>query len=404
MISERVKIFIEKYNLKEPFLVAFSGGYDSMCLLNVLYELKHKVVAIHLNHNWRGEESFKEEINCKNFAKSLGIQFYSETLSDDIAHTETAAREARYDFFERCAKKFKSNVIFTAHNLNDNAETVLYRIIKGTGPTGLQGISEKRDIYYRPLLSTTREEIEDYCNQKALKPNNDSSNKNIKYKRNLIREKILPIMKEINPNVIRAINSLSELSCENLESLKYKIRQMLIDNNIDYDRKKIEDVLEFYKKNSSSKSGKIMSLSDKLLLFVNNKEAKVISKSEKSFESITINKEGEYKFADHVYSIKKIAEDIKQFPKDSEMKAIISIDRIDFTLRFRRDGDVISPLGVKGTQKLKKYLNEKKIPNYKKDSIPLLCSGNDVLWVCGYGISDKIKVNDKPTHIIERLK
>lgn len=405
MIEERVKSFIEKYNLSGKFLVAFSGGYDSMCLLNILNKLGYDLTAVHLNHNWREDESRKEEENCRHFALQNGIEFYSETLPDNIPHTENDAREARYKFFEKCSEKFNSKVVFTAHNYNDNAETVLYRIIKGTGTLGLQGISERREIYYRPLLNTTRLEIEEYCRQNGLKPNKDSSNEDTKYKRNLIRKEILPLMTQINPNVIDAVNSLSQIAREDNEqknSQKYFIRQLLIENNLDYDRKKIEEISEFITANSNSKSGKTMSLTENLWLFASNKEIKTITKPEKSDQKIEIKKEGKYKIGDKIFSIISTSNfQNKKFPKDSEFKAYISLNELDFTLRYRKDGDFIQPLGSSGRQKLKKYLNEKKIPNHEKDKIILLCKGQEVLWVSGFGISDKVKVTDKPTHIIE---
>ena len=171
MISNIVETFLITHNLTEKnILVAFSGGYDSMCLLHILKELSckynYKLTAIHLNHNWRGEESDNEELNCRNFC--LDIDFYSEKLPTNIPHTETSARDARYEFFNKCAKKFNSNVIFTAHNANDNAETIFYRLLKGTGITGLQGIPAVRDIYYRPLLTIFRKDIENYCFEKEL--------------------------------------------------------------------------------------------------------------------------------------------------------------------------------------------------------------------------------------------
>ena len=194
-IHKTIKSFLEKYDLNKSdlvYLVAFSGGFDSMCLLHALKKsCKNKIVAIHLNHKWRGEESDIEEQNCKNFCQDLKIEFYSEDLSPEVAKTETSAREARYIFFENCAKKFNSNIIFTAHNKNDNAETLIYRICTGTGIAGLQGITEQRGIYYRPLLDTTRKEIETYCSENNLTPNNDSSNSDTKYKRNFIRAEIL---------------------------------------------------------------------------------------------------------------------------------------------------------------------------------------------------------------------
>ena len=406
MISEKIKNFIEKYNLKEPFLVAFSGGFDSMCLLNTLTDCGYKPVAIHLNHNWRGKESDTEEENCRKFANSKGIEFYSEKLGNEVPKTETSARNARYEFFKKCAKKFNSNVVFTAHNFDDNAETVLYRIIKGTGTAGLEGIIEHRDIFYRPLLSVKREDIEKYCKQKKLSPNQDSSNDNTKYKRNFIRKEIIPLMKKINPNVIEAINSLSEIAKEDIENTneqKYFIRQLLKDNNIDYDRKKIEDISEFIDKNKNSKSGKTLSLSSNLYLFVNNKQTNVISKSKKYDKEIKIKNEGEYEFDDTVFLIKKYNNKSKiiKYPNDNEFKALVEIKDINFTLRYRKNGDIIQPLGTAGNQKFKKYLNEKKIPQHLKDKIVLLCSDNVVLWAAGLGLNDKIKVVSKPTHIIE---
>ena len=403
MIAQEVKNFIEKYRLSQPFIVAFSGGYDSMCLLDVLYKSGYKVIAVHLNHNWRGNESDSEEKNCFEYAKMRGIEFYSEKLSDNIDKTETAAREARYEFFRRCAEKFNSQVVFTAHNFCDNAETVLYRIIKGTGTAGLQGISEKREIFYRPLLKVSRDEIEKYCKDNNLRPNNDSSNNDITYKRNLIRKKLIPLMKDINPNVIGAINSLSQIAKEDFENKneqKYFVRNLLKENFIDYDKKKIDDICEFINDNKKSKSGKTISLSDNLYLFVSNKDIKVIEKSLKSDIEVKIKSVGEYKFDKYIFSLKNFEGNEFKYPKDSEYRAFVVFDKIDFTLRYRKNGDTIQPLGMQGKQKLKKYFNEKKIPNYKKDFIPLLCKNNEVMWAAGCGINDKLKVIDKPTHII----
>jgi len=394
-----IKSFIKKYNLSGTFIVAFSGGYDSMCLLDMLYK-DYDVVAVHLNHNWRGEESLNEAKVCENFCLTRGIKFYTETLGDDIAHTETCAREARYDFFKRCAKKFNSKVVFTAHNYDDNAETVLYRIIKGTGLTGLQGIAEHRDIFYRPLLSVKRKDIEAYCAEHNLTPNKDSSNEDTKYKRNLIRKKILPLMREINPKVIDAINSLSEIAREDCGD-KLKIRELLINHNIDYDKKKIDEIYEFIKSNKTCKSGKTLSLTKDLWLFASQNRTEVITKCEKSCTELKITECGEYKFENFVFSIKPFDKEIKKFPSDKEFKAYINIDKLDFTLRHRKNGDTIRPLGTDGTQKLKKYLNEKKIPNHKKNDIILLCSNSEVLWACGLGISNRIKVKDRPTHVLE---
>lgn len=416
MIRNRIENFIKKYNLSGTFIIAFSGGYDSMCLLDILYKLNLNIVAVHLNHNWRGEESKKEAQNCENFAKSRNIPYYSEVLPDTVEKTETAAREARYDFFQRCAKKFNTNIVFTAHNFDDNAETILYRIIKGTGTIGLQGISEHRDIYYRPLLKTQRCEIEKYIKENNLSPNVDSSNFNSKYKRNLIRHEIFPILKKINPKVTQALNSLSELAIEdnelintyipkNLIKTSYKeqkrlIYKLLAENNIEYDRKKIENIQKFIEENKNSKSGKKISVSTNLWLFVNNSKAELITKEEKKNTQIQIQKCGKYKFEDYEFSIEPFSGQLSKYPSDKDFKAYINIENIDFILRHRENGDKIQPLGLSGSQKLKKYLNEKKIPAHEKDKLIFLCRNNEILWAPGLGISEKIKVVNTPTHVL----
>ncbi len=387
-----------------------------MCLLDILYKLGYDIAAVHLNHNWRGKESLKEAQNCENFAKSRNIKYYSEILPDDVEKTETAAREARYKFFKRCAEKFNSKVVFTAHNYDDNAETVLYRIIKGTGTIGLQGISEHRDIFYRPLLKTLRSEIEEYIKTNNLSPNVDSSNYNSKYKRNLIRNEIMPILQNINPKVKQALNSLSELAVEENELInsylpenilkasageqKRLIYKLLADNNIEYDRKKIENIQKFIEENKNSKSGKTISLNENLWFFVNNKKTEIVTKNIKNTDYIRINKCGNYKFEDYTFSIAPFEGDIQKFPSDNEFKAYVSLKNINFELRHRLDGDRIQPLGLSGSQKLKKYLNEKKIPAHEKDKLIFLCQKNEVLWAAGLGLNDKIKVVNTPTHVL----
>lgn len=433
-IENTIKSFLKEYDLDKSnlvYLVAFSGGFDSMCLLYALNKIcKNKIIAIHLNHNWRGEESDNEELNCQNFCKTYGIDFYSEKLDSNIPHTETAARDARYKFFENCAKKFNSEIVFTAHNKNDNAETLIYRICMGTGTTGLQGISKHRKIYYRPLLSITREEIEKYSKKLNLTPNSDSSNQNTKYKRNYIRAKIIPILKEINPNVIDTINSLSEIAQEDNEIITNSVEQILTKisdknkikitkflsqptsvqkriiydiftkNNLDYDRKKIENILKFIYENKSVKAGKTCSLTNNLWIYVNEKYFEITDKKQEIFTNIFIKKEGKFDIGNYIFEIEKFTKNVKKFPKDDENIAYVNLSNLDFEfeLRPRQNGDIIKPFGMNGSQKLKKYLNSKKIPNHEKDNLLFLAQGNEILWSIGLGISDKIKITTLPTH------
>jgi tRNA(Ile)-lysidine synthase len=435
-ISRKIKSFLEKYDLEKSdlvYIVAFSGGFDSMCLLDNLKNItKNKIVAVHLNHKWRGQESDLEEENCKNFCEKIGVDFYSENIPPQTPKTETAAREARYEFFKNCAKKFDSKIVFTAHNKNDNAETLIYRIAMGTGVVGLQGIGENRDIFYRPLLDISRQEIEKYCQTNHLVPNFDSSNLDVNYKRNYIRANVLPQLAKLNPDVVDKMSSLSEIAkeeneiveeylnfiygkiCENgkIKTNKYLklslalqkriIYKIFLENNLDYDRKKITRIWEFLQENSTKKSGTTCSLTDNLWIFVNEDFIQIITKNEKIFPEIRITKEGKYETESYIFEIEKFVKQVKKFPKDSENIAYVNLNfPINFDIRTRQNGDIITPLGLDGKQKFKKYLNSKKIPNHQKDSIILMAQDNEILWAIGVGISDKIKVESLPTHRIK---
>lgn len=443
---ESVEKFLEKYYLNKPektFLVGFSGGCDSLCLLDILHILSHKygfkLVAMHLNHNWRGEESLKDEQNCKSFCEKMGIEYISEILENGHK-TESFARESRYDFFLKNSKKYTNSAIFTAHTRTDNAETIVYRIIKGTGLKGLQGIPPMRMVenipVFRPLLKYSRKNIEDYCNSKGLVANVDSSNFDIGYKRNFIRHKIMPLFDEINFNSEKSIINLAKIASSNINIIEEYMniikkdlfednkvltqkfmnlsddvkRKIIYDEclkqNLEYDSKKIENILEFIKESSHSKAGSRYSLTNDLWLFVNNKHVYLIdSLSQKRDCEIKINSEGDYELCDkgQIFSIKKFAskENIK-FPAENENFAYVNLDDIglDLTIRTRKDGDFIVPFGMTGSMKLKKYLNAKGVSQHKKDGLILLCKDSEVLWVCGVGLSNKLKVVNKPSHVI----
>ncbi len=219
---EKTAAFLKKYNIADKtVLAAVSGGVDSSCLLYILNSLKKdfnlNLKVIHLNHNWRGEESIKDMEFVQKLARDYGVEFYYETLDDDIKKTELSARDARYDFFERALKKFESNVCFLAHNKNDNVETFFYRVIKGTGISGLSSIPKCRPPYYRPLLEFSRDEIESFAAKFDIKFRVDASNEDIKYKRNFIRKNILPEILKINDNALNAVSSLINIATEHNE-------------------------------------------------------------------------------------------------------------------------------------------------------------------------------------------
>ena len=226
-MKEKVLETIKKYNLIEngdKIVIGVSGGPDSITLLNVLIEIKQEkiidfdMVVCHINHMIR-EEAAEDEEYVSNFCKKYNIEFFSKRIKiENISKqekigTEEAGRKARYEFFNEILEKTSSNKIATAHTANDNAETVLMNIIRGSGTTGLKGIEAKRDNLIRPLIECKRDEIEKYCNEKNLNPRIDKTNFENIYTRNKIRNLLIPYIKEnFNPNIIETINRLSDLS------------------------------------------------------------------------------------------------------------------------------------------------------------------------------------------------
>ena len=310
-----IENFVNENKLQgKTVLVGVSGGADSVCLLHAVAASGLCVVAIHLNHGWRGAESTADEAFVRDFCASLGgrVEFYSKKLGNGAAKTETAAREARYEFFEKCLEKFGADTLFLAHNKNDNVETLVYRLIKGTGVEGLKSIPVCRDMgrgkIVRPLLGVTREEIEEYLSRHSLTYRKDASNSDTAYRRNFIRHEILPKFAEINPNYLNNIENLIEVAnneCEIIEialkaaqnevfdgakintqkflALNTPIKLKLIYNYLKedlkfYDLARIKRIVEFIEDHATQsqdpqyRTHKRFSVNSKLFLYVNKKE------------------------------------------------------------------------------------------------------------------------------------
>jgi len=455
-IKEKAFLFLKKHELissKRLLLVGFSGGYDSTCLLNILYQLSKKyefsLAAAHLNHNWRGKESDQEEINAKNFCNSREIEFFSKKLAKTTPKTEEEARNKRYEFFEEVAQKIGTNTIITGHTQSDQTETLLYRIIKGTGLNGLKGIPEMREhnctlregkLYiYRPLLEIKREETIKYCEINNLNPNNDSSNHKQDFARNKIRINLLPELKTYNSCVEGALLRLSEVAFdaeelikEHLEEIKSRIyitervisspeyeklslaakKRVLCDlytsSKIEFDYKKIMEAINFIGESTLLTSGNTLSISSNKWLFSSKSEIKVINniKSNKILDNIEFNIEGETIFPSLNKCLKSECNSnkkAKKFPKetDNELLADLSKAKRPLFLRTRRDGDIIQPFGMQEKTKLKKYLINKGVPEHKRDEILLLVDEKEVLWAIGVGISELLRVDKIPTHKIK---
>ncbi len=233
MLKEQVIDTIKKYNLikeNDSIVIGVSGGPDSICLLHILNEIKNelnfKIYVAHINHMIR-EEADEETEYVKDFCRNLEIECYIKRIDVvEIANnlkrgTEETGRQIRYEFFDEILEKTNSNKIATAHNNNDKVETILMNILRGSGTSGLKGIEAIRNNkYIRPLINTSREEIEEYCEINKLNPRIDKSNNENIYTRNKIRNVVIPYIKqEFNPNIIKTINRLSEVANEENEYL-----------------------------------------------------------------------------------------------------------------------------------------------------------------------------------------
>ena len=234
-MCKKVLSYIKDNNLIESgdkILVALSGGPDSVCLLNILFELKEElnidIAAAHLNHLLRGEDAFKDEEYVINICNEMGIKCFVKRVDingyakEHKLSSEMAGRNVRYYFFDEILEEEGFNKVATAHNANDQAETILFRLMRGTGLEGLGGIKASRDNkIIRPILCLSREEVEKYIELKKLNPRIDKTNFEKIYNRNKIRLDILPYMKEnFNEDIIQTLNRMSLLLQKDNEFLE----------------------------------------------------------------------------------------------------------------------------------------------------------------------------------------
>ena len=283
MLHEKLLKTIQKYNLiqkQDKIVIGVSGGPDSMCLLDSLYCLKEKlgieIVVAHVNHMIR-KEAEEETAYVKKYCNKHDIPCYIKKVEvialakEQKLGTEEMGRKIRYDFFIEVAKKAGANKIATAHNANDNAETVFMNILRGSGIPGLKGIELKRNLQdvevIRPLRECTRNEIEQYCKEQKLNPKIDSSNLENDYTRNKIRNIVIPyLQKEFNPNIIKGLNRLSDLALEEEEYFSEIVVKQYESLKIGENEKEI--ILNLKEFNLLPKV-----IKEKLLLYTINKKA-----------------------------------------------------------------------------------------------------------------------------------
>jgi len=439
------------FNKGDKVIVAVSGGPDSICLLHMLYVLQNRLgitlYAAHVNHCLRGEEGDKDEEYVKKFCESLSVEFKSLKINvnyiakEKRISCESAGREARYKFFEELKKELKAEKIAIAHNANDQAETVLMRIMRGAGMQGLTGIRPVRDnIFVRPLIRTTRDEIEKYCDNNNLHPRIDKTNLETIYSRNKIRLELIPyIQNNFNRDIITVLNRLSDIIKIDNDYLNYisqekfkkyceiKAQKVIIfkgafleDKAVlvriirmsletvagdlkDIERIHIFNIIDIQK----CSTGKEIMLPHNLL--ASNDYGNIIVK--KNIKECMKNCEIQYTLRMGFNNITDIRSkvyinliDLKEYAyyKKDRFIQYFDYDKIkgSIILRNRRKGDKFIPLGMIGNKKLKSLFIDLKISKDKRNKIPLICFGDDIGWIVGYRISELFKVDKNTKNIL----
>ncbi|SES93823.1 tRNA(Ile)-lysidine synthase [Natronincola peptidivorans] len=452
---DKVKKTIKRYDLVEVedrIVVAVSGGPDSIVLLHALYSLREEfnlqLFVAHLNHNFRGIDAqmdaqyvanFCEAMNVICFVKSMDVPKYAK---EQGLSSEEAGRVLRYKFFQEVVEKVGANKIAVAHNQNDQAETVLMRLLRGTGIQGLTAIHHGRGQIIRPLLDISRKEIEEYCLLHNLSPRIDETNLEPIYHRNKIRLELIPYIEEhYNPNIIESLAKTAEIlkkdnefieivgkdaykqvmlqaregclefSMEGINKLHIALQsrifrlatEALVGKLEALEYKHMQSIMELIQK---SETGKKILLP--MGIIVKTSYNKVIFTTQEQEEETTfyypLRENGHTKIEEvqGVIITKVIERDnIEAISRDKYIK-YFDYDKIKQTLnvRNRKDGDRFWPLGLVGSKKLKDFFIDYKIEREKRNQIPLICDGEEIMWVVGFRISEKYKVTDETNKIL----
>ncbi len=422
---------IEKFNMLnygDTVIVALSGGADSVCLLHNLNSIRKKynidLRACHVNHNLRGEESNKDMKFCMELCRQNDIEIYVKnvdiaTLSKErkMSHEE-CGRKVRYSFFNSLSEKYKAKIA-TAHNADDNVETVIYNMTRGASLRGLSGIPRVRGKIIRPLILSTREEIERYCSDNSLIYMTDSTNLTDEYTRNKIRHNVMPVLKEINPSfektVINMNNTLSEIAdyieksgrlllkiAENGQGyltnklkdanavvLKQAIAILFTENGFtSYNKKHIEETLSVIENGGKINLKKDLSAVNKQGTF------RIVKEENNEFFSKIIEQNKPVVYKNQIISLEnvKISGKLDKYTLKNYVNSDIIASKP--ILRNRLAGDTIKLYKRGITKSIKKLMNEMKIPEEKRDKLLVLADGNEVFWVQGIGVSEKAAVRE----------
>jgi len=462
-MEARFKKFIINNNLLadcRKLLLAVSGGPDSLAMLNLFYDLKNEleleIAAAHLDHMFR-EESKSEADFVEDFSKARGIKLYRkqvdlpEIIKKNKFSAEAAARKIRFDFFKEIIGEYNFDLLALAHHRDDQAETVLLNLFRGSGLQGLSGIRPAAEVngikVIHPMLKFSKKEILDYCEEKNLKPRFDSSNQKNIYSRNIIRNQIFPVVeKKINDRAREVIARSSKLlAAENefLEKLvlkEYKrilksendqkividfgkfqnIDQVLqrrisrliynhLNNNLDdlY----LDHIFEIEKLISDKKTGRGVDIASGIRVEISYSNLVFFKKDKltaRFINKIKIKAEKEIEIDNQRSLSSKIVDSSEFSFSDNQQQAAFDYDKLKLPLfiRNREAGDKLIPLGMSGHKKVKDILIDEKVPKYERDQLILVVDAEDnIIWLAPYKIANNYKITQETDKVlILRLK
>ena len=417
------------YLKDKKLLLAISGGIDSMVLLHLFHEIKFDITVAHCNFSLRDAESDADEDFVKSTCESLNIPYYIQKFdtkqfaSDYKLSIQLAARKLRYDWFSELLTDKKIDYVLTAHHLDDEIETFLINLTRGTGLEGLTGIPAKNEKKIRPLLKFSREQIETFAKENNIKWREDSSNASNKYLRNKLRHDVVPILKELNPSFMNSFQNT-------LDNLKQS--QSLVDDASRIVYRKVVQEEEHQKKINISEliqlgnyeaylfqwlkplgfsawediydlveaqSGKQVFSEDFVLL----KDREYLIVSERNFE----NKYETYKIEKDSLEVNfplKIAiSKVDNISNLTNTTIFVDEEKISFPLVIRKwqEGDFFYPSGMNGKKKVSKYFKDEKFSLIEKQNQWLLCSNDEIIWIINHRADERFIANNKTKNIIK---
>ncbi len=444
-IIQKVLRTIDEYKMLtegDRVLVGLSGGPDSVCLFHILWRLKERfhleIFPVYVNHHLRSEDEITDEIEfIKRFLGDYGMDLIVKDIDvmgfvkSKGVGIEEGARELRYMALYEVLNDLKAQRIAVGHTASDQAETIIMRLIRGTGPWGLRGIPPVRGSIIRPLIEVKRREIEDYLYREGLHYTIDLTNMKEEYIRNRIRLIIIPRMEEINPSLIDTLSRMARifleeeeacdrevsviltkaieskmdgeliLSLSPLQHIEKRLLRRVLRNAIDeitglegITFEHIESIINLIKK---GRSGNRIHLPRNLRVIKSYSRLILTVRSPVILKDYTLKIPGEL----YIKEINKVikTEVTQERPLnigDGKTMAVFDYDRVaqnTLTVRSWRHGDFFYPLGFGKRKKLQDFFVDNKIPKDERYSIPLVLSNDDIIWIAGYRPDDRFKIN-----------